>query len=482
MNYKAIAKQLSSLVMMMAFLLLFPLGLGILDEKSTAMFAYSLPSLLLSLIAFALRRYAGKKHDPHLGRREAILIVALIWVIFSLGGALPFLLEGSIQLPAAAIFEAVSGFTTTGATVIADVDGLSRATNLWRCLMHWIGGMGIVVLFVAIFPQLGIGAKHLFKNEAAGPIAEGVRPKIRQSALTLWWVYLVLTIVCAALLHFFGMNWFDAICHAFSTLGTGGFSTKSASIGFYHNPAIDWTVCVFMFLAGLNFGLYPQLLKGNIKGVLKDPETKVFFALNLVIAFIIVALTMTSRDSLMDSIRHSLFQTLSVTTTTGFMTEDFDKYPDLARFLLFAAMFIGACGGSTAGGLKISRLITIWKMVGRDIFLSHKPNEIYRVYVGSRFVTTDVLISVLVYLCAYLLIFVFCSSAMVFAGYDILSGSSAVVACLSSIGPGLSQFGPSENFAHAPAWAHLMLSFCMIAGRLEIIILLAPFTMKFWRR
>ena len=481
MNLLVVTKLTGTLLALIGLFMLAPLALAIYDRTGAAAWAYGVGALVTFGVACALRRI-GRNAPEDVHRKDALGTVALTWLGIGLLGAVPFVLEGSISDPSAAVFEAVSGFTTTGATVVADVDGLTRATNLWRCLSHWVGGMGIVVLFVAIFPQLGVGAKHLFRTEVPGPITEGLRPKITQTALALWWIYAGLTALATVLLMFAGMSLFDAVCHAFSTLGTGGFSTRGASIGAYASPFAEWVCIAFMFIAGLNFGLYYGALRGNIKELFTNYEVRFYALVNVVVIAVITLLILGRHGSLTSAVRAAAFQTLAVTTTTGFMTEDFDTYPEVARFMLFGLMFMGACAGSTAGGIKASRVYAAIKLGLRELSGTVQPQGVVAIRLGNHAVPAGVLRGIAVYITTYILLFLCASLLMVAMGLDLVSASSSVVACLSSVGPGLGLVGPTQNFAFIPAPGKWLLSLCMIAGRLEIFALLAVFTPNAWRR
>ncbi|MEZ4235613.1 MAG: TrkH family potassium uptake protein [Myxococcota bacterium] len=373
MNPRAVLGFTGQMLAVVTVLLMLPLGVALSDGAGRAIRAYLVTVLVTGAGGLALR-FAGRTgRDEGIHRKDAFGVVALAWLLLGVVGALPLMLDHAIPDPFGAVFEAVSGFTTTGATVVSDVDALSRATNLWRCLMHWVGGMGIVVLFVAVFPQLGVGAKQLFKTEVPGLPSEGLRPRIRETAVRLWWVYAGLTALCAGLLWLEGMSPYDAVCHAFSTLGSGGFSTRTASVGAWDSPAIHWTIAAFMLVAGLNFGLYYALLLGRVREVLRNSELLFYVGMNLaLIAAVVVAIT-PDHGLGEATVREAAFQVLSVTTTTGFMTADFDSYPDGVRFLLFLAMFVGGCAGSTAGGIKAVRVLLLGKVALRELRTTALP-------------------------------------------------------------------------------------------------------------
>jgi trk system potassium uptake protein TrkH len=481
MTPRAVAKLSAPLLALVAATMLVPLVLAFIDGQPRSIFAYGASAGACLLAALLLGRIGGKK-QPELHRKDAIGVVVVIWTAMSIFGAMPFVLEGAIVDPAGALFEAVSGFTTSGGSVVANVEELSRATNLWRCEMHFIGGMGIVVLFVAVFPQLGVGAKQLFKNEVSGPQNEGMTPRIKQTAVSLWWIYTGLTVLCGILLVVAGMPVYDAICHSMSTLGSGGFSTKALSIGYYQSAAIDWITTTFMLVAGLNFGLYYAMVRGQWRALIDDPEARAYIGLNLVVT-LLVAWTIWSRHpSIGESLRYASFQVLAVTSTTGYMTEDFDTYPDFARYLLFLCMFIGGCAGSTAGGMKVIRILLLSKIIAREVRSLAIPNVVETIKIGRQSIPPSVVSGTLVFLATYMVIFASTSLLLVALDMGLVSAMSATVACMSSVGPGLDSVGPAQNFAGVPALGKLALSACMIAGRLEIFVLLSIFSRELWRR
>ncbi|MCR9159381.1 MAG: TrkH family potassium uptake protein [Nannocystaceae bacterium] len=482
MNLRVVSRYVGLLLFTVAILMMAPVGLAVYDRAPRTITAYGVSAFACVALALVLRRVGQLDDDHEIHRKDALGVVAFTWLALGLLGGLPFILEGSIRSIPSAIFEAVSGFTTTGATVVSDIDSLSRATNLWRCLMHWIGGMGIVVLFVAVFPQLGVGAKHLFKSEVPGPTTEGLRPKIKQTATALWWIYGSLTALCTVLLALAGMPIFDAICHAMSTLGTGGFSSKGASVGHFKSATIDWIINIFMLIAGLNFGLYYGLLRGKWRTFFRNYELRFYLAVNLVVIVIVAVSIDSTQPGLDDTIRHATFQTLAVTTTTGFMTEDFDTYPDIARFALFCCMFMGACAGSTAGGLKASRVFVLGKVVLRELAVVVRPHQVSAIRVGRGTVSQDIARGIATFFAAYLFLFAIASFILVALDLELMSAMSATIACLSSVGPGLDKVGPTQNFGFIPGVGKAVLCVCMIAGRLEIFALFAVFSAGTWRR
>jgi len=478
---RVVCASIGLLLYVLAGLLAAPLLLAARDGDVAALSGFATSAVLVAACALLLR-FLGRGARRALHRKDAFGIVAFIWVFLGLFGALPFLVEGSITSFSSALFEAVSGFTTTGATVVADVDGLSRATNLWRCEMHWVGGMGIVVLFVAIFPTLGVGAKQLFWTEAPGPTREGLQPRIRTTAVTLWWIYSALTTLCGLLLWGLGLDPFDAVCHAMSALGTGGFSTRTASVGAFPSAAVQWVVALFMLIAGLNFGLYYALLHGRVREVLRNAELRFYLGVNVAVVALVALLILPRHEGVLDTLRHATFQVLAVTTTTGFMTEDFDTYPHVVRWVLLLLMFMGGCAGSTAGGIKASRILLLGKLALREVRSVVQPQAVTAVRLGRQVVPPAVLTGVLVFATTYLGLFAAATTLLMGMGLELVTASSAAVACLSSIGPGLDAVGPAQSYAFIPGPGKVLLCLCMIAGRLELFTLLAVLNPECWRR
>ena len=426
--------------------------------------------------------FVGRKESGAIGRREALIVVTTGWVLIGIFGALPYMFDGAFSNFADAFFEAVSGFTTTGSTVLTEIESLSYGLHYWRTLTHWLGGMGIVVLFIAIFPQLGVGAKHLFKSEVPGPITEGLKPKIKETASTLWKIYLGLTVAECGLLYWGGMNFFDALCHSFATLATGGFSTKNASVAHFDSVAIDSIIILFMFLAGINFSLYYVFLKGNFTALFKDTEFRVYTALFVITTLAITINILGRHPEFGQALRYAAFQTIAIVTTTGFATDNFDLYPTFSRVLLVALMFVGGCAGSTAGGMKISRYIVIFKAAFIEVYKTFRPQAVKAVKIGHSAMSNDLIKSIYAFFALFLFVFVAGSLFMSTLGLDILTATTSVIATLGNIGPGLAKVGAIENFAFVPTAGKLFLSFCMILGRLELFTVFVLFVPDFWKR
>lgn len=482
MNLRLVLRVGGSLLGVLTVFLFVPLGIALWDANERSILAYAVTIGITLVVAQLFRQLGRSAVDVPLHRKDAFGIVGLIWICLAGFGAVPLLIDGAVTDVPGAIFESMSGFATVGATVISDIDGVSRASNMWRCLMHWIGGMGIVVLFVAVFPSLGVGAKQLFRTEVPGPTSEGMRPRVRHTALILWWLYAGLTGLCTLLLWLFGMGIFDAVAHAFTALATGGFSTRTASAGAFDDPALHWILSAFMFIGATNFALYYVAARGRWRELWDNTELRFYVSANLFVIAIITLSILGRHESVGDDLRHAVFQTVAVSTTTGLMTDDFDKYPDIARNLLFGLMFMGGCAGSTAGGLKAVRLVILNKVAAAEVRHVVSPQLITPVRLGNAVIPPHVVSAILVFVTAYLGIFVAASIALTALEVPFVTAMSASVACLSGIGPGLDAVGPTQNYAGIPGAGKLILSFCMIAGRLEIFALFALFTRDCWRR
>lgn len=416
--------------------------------------------------------------------REGFAIVTFGWTFFALFGALPYIFSGAIPSPLDAIFETMSGFTTTGSTILTEIETLPKSLLFWRSLTHWLGGMGIIVLSLAILPMLGVGGMQLFKAEVPGPTADRLRPRIQDTAKLLWGVYLLLTAAETILLMFGGMNFFDAVCHSFATLATGGFSTRNASIAAYNSSYIDGVVTIFMILAGVNFTLHFHLLRGKLRDFHSNEELRFYFGIIVAATALIIGCNWYHDiyQQFGENFRYSVFQVASIITTTGFGTADYETWPVLTQYILVILMFIGGCAGSTGGGMKVVRILLLFKHAQVQVFRLIHPRAIRLVKLGNRPVDREVLQSILGLFALFIGVFVFASLLLAASGMDLVSGGAAVIACLSNIGPGLGSVGPVDNFAHVPAFGKTVLIGCMLMGRLELFTVLVLFFPSFWRK
>ena len=439
-------------------------------------------------IVFTLAAGAGlifgfKPTPPRpLNHREGMAVVALGWAAAGIFGAIPFCL-GGFGCFTDAVFESFSGFTTTGASILTDIEAVPKGLLMWRSLTHWLGGMGIIVLSLAILPFLGVGGMQLYKAEVPGPVPDKLRPRIKDTAVTLWKVYLLFTVLETVLLMFGGMDFFDGLCHSFGTLATGGFSTKNTSIAWYDSAYIDGVITLFMFLAGINFALHFNLLRGKPLFLLKDPEFR-FFALlaGLLVAICTLVNLGSIYPSLSASFRYSVFQVVSILTTTGYGTSDYELWLPLPQLLLLFSMFIGGCAGSTSGGMKCMRIMLLFKQGYRELFRLIHPRGVRIVKIGDRLVKPEVLSGVWGFFVLFLGLLVIATLLVAATGVDVLTSVSAVLACIGNIGPGLGSVGPTDNFAHIPVFAKWVLILCMVLGRLEVYTIIVLFVPEFWKK
>ena len=424
-----------------------------------------------------------KNSNRDVRKRDGFLIVALGWVAMSMLGSLPFALTGAIDNIVDAIFETVSGFTTTGATILTDIEGQAKSILFWRSMTHWIGGMGIIVLTVAILPLLGVGGMQLFIAESPGITPDKLHPRITGTAKRLWFIYFALTAAEAIALYVAGMGWFDAINHAMATMATGGFSTKNASIAAFSSPAIQYIITIFMFLAGVNFTLLYFGFSGRIKQLRQNEEFRVY-SWNTLIFSAVVALVLIifQSYSIEEGIRGGFFTVISIMTSTGFVTENYLLWPNFLIFLIFVLFFSGGSTGSTAGGIKVMRHIIMIKNSFLELKRQIHPNAIIPVRFNNRAVPQNITNTVAAFVLIWLTVFFIGSFVMSMFGLDFMSAVGSVTATLGNIGPGLGSVGPVDNFAHIPAGGKLFLSFLMLLGRLEMFTVLILFMPYFWQR
>ena len=415
--------------------------------------------------------------------REGFVAVALCWLVLAVTGALPFVLSREIPFAVDAIFEAASGFTTTGATILGDVEALSHASMLWRCLMHWVGGMGILVFMLIVLPLAGGQTIYLMRAESPGPSVSKISPPMRDTALILYALYFGLTVLQITLLLLGGMPMFDAICVSLGTAGTGGFGNWNDSIAHYDSAYLQNVISVFMILFGINFNAYFLLLTRKFKQLFKIEEIRVYLGVIAVFTTLIAFNVRGCFSSLRESFHHSLFQVASIITTTGFSTVDFNQWPAFSKLLIVLLMFIGACAGSTAGGMKICRIAMLWKQGVRSVRHTFQPRKVQVVRFEGKGVDDTLLRETASFACVYVAMVLIGAVLIAFEGkYDIETNLSAALTCVSNVGPGFNAVGPAGNFAGYGSFAKVVLSLLMLAGRLELYPMLALLYPALWRK
>ena len=425
---------------------------------------------------------AGKDVKKAIGKREGYIIVTFAWVIISLFGALPFVLCGAIPGYTDAFFETISGFTTTGATILTDIEAMPKGLLFWRSTTHWIGGMGIIVLSLAILPFLGIGGMQLFIAEVPGPTPDKLHPRITQTAKRLWGIYVLLTVVETGLLMLGGMNLFDGLCHAFGTMATGGFSTKNASIAGF-SPYIQYVITIFMILAGTNFSLHYLALHGKLRDVFKNEEYRYYLgAIGFTTVIITLSLFFTEINDIEHAFRDSIFTVVSIITTTGFITADYLIWPGVLWFIIFLLMFVGGSAGSTGGGIKVMRQLLLFKNSLLELKRQMHPQAVIPVRMNGRPVSQDIIFNVLAFFLIYMISFALGTFVMSMLGLDFESAIGTTAATIGNIGPGIGSVGPVGNYAGIPLFGKWFLTFLMLLGRLELFTVLILFSPAFWKR
>jgi trk system potassium uptake protein TrkH len=472
---------LGLLLMVQALTMLLPLPVCFYygSGDHVAFLASAAITLIAGGLAFRLTRI-----DRDLLPKEGFAVVTFSWLGLSAFGALPFVLSGAIPSYTDAFFETMSGLSTTGASILSDIEALPKGALFWRSLNHWIGGMGIIVLSLAILPFLGVGGMQLFKAEIPGPVVDKLTPRITETAKILWVVYLILTVVQTGLLMLGDMSLFDALCHTFGTMATGGFSTRNASIAAYDSAYIEYVIIFFMLVAGTNFSLHFHALRG--RWTIYAANREFLFFLSLIgIACVLIALTSTFRGdvpSLEAAFRTTLFQVVSIITTTGYGTADYEVWSFAAQFVLFGLMFIGGCAGSTAGGMKVMRIHLLVKFVFREVTRLVHPRAVVPVRLSGTAIDRDVVANVLGFFVLFMMSFAGGVFIMSELGMDMPTSFGAVAATLGNIGPGLGAVGPTDNYSQVPAAGKWVLSLLMLMGRLEIYTVIVLLSRGAWQR
>ena len=481
MRFKLIIRILGFLLIFLSGAMLLPIPFSLYYGDND--FIYLLLSSGISVVIGSIIVLLIRKQRKEVRPKEGFAVVTFGWIVFALFGSLPAFLSGEIPSFTDAFFETMSGFSTTGATILTDIESLPHGILFWRSLTHWLGGMGIIMLSIAILPFLGVGGMQLFKAEVPGPVVDKLKPRMTETAKVLWMVYVVFTIVETILLLFGGMSLFDALCHTFGTMATGGFSTKNASVGAFNSSYINYVIIVFMLIAGTNFSLHYQWLKGNFKNVRRNQEFQTFIII-IVIATIIIGIDtfINYYSNFWDTLEHSLFQVLAILTTTGYGTADYEQWAISSQILLFFLMFVGGSAGSTGGGMKVLRIYLLFKFVYSEIVRLLHPQAVVPIRYGSTIVDRKVMINVLGFFVLYLMLTVAGIFIIAAFGNDLATSFGVVAATLNNIGPGLGTVGPTDNYAHFPDIVKWILCFFMLAGRLEVftvIILLSP---SYWQK
>jgi len=481
-NYRIVLRVLGLLLIIESIFLFLSTIVSFIYQESIY-YSLLIPACITSVIGLGTW-FLTAKWSKDMGKKEGYLIVSLVWVVFSFFGSMPFIMSGAIPSFTDAFFETMSGFTTTGASILNDIESLPKSILFWRSIIQWMGGMGMIVMSLAVLPMLGIAGMELFIAEVPGPTADKLHPRVKQTAKRLWGIYVMFTFVETILLWIGGMSFFDAINHAFTTMATGGYSTKQASVAYYDSAYIQYVITLFMLIAGINFSLSYFALKRKFDKVFSNEEFRYYIGFIIIFTMsltLIIALQNTDQ-SFEKSFRNSAFQVVSVITTTGYVTADYLSWGALALILIFMMMFFGGSAGSTGGGIKIVRIVLLFKNSYQEFKRLLHPNAIIPVRLNRKAVDQKIVTNVLAFIVFYLLIFVAGSVIMTGLGLDFDSAMGSVIASLSNIGPGIGSVGPMDNYAHIPDTGKWFLSFLMMLGRLELFTVLIIFSPVFWKK
>lgn len=480
MNYKIILKFIGNVLLYELLLLLIPFMVALYygDGDATS-FLFTI--ILMLPLALLLRRIRVKDNEMY--AKEGFFTVGISWIVIAAFGALPFVISGSIPSFVDAFFETVSGFTTTGATILAEIESLPRGILFWRSFTHWIGGMGFLIFILAIAPSLGSNTIYLLRAESPGPNPGKIVPRLNETAKILYIIYFVLTILQTILLMVSGLSFYDAVIHALGTAGTGGFSNMNSSVAAFNNPAVEWIITIFMILFGVNFALYFQVLKGSIKSFFKSEELKYYLLMiGVSIIFITINILDLNGGRIGESIRQSSFQVASIITTTGYATVDFNLWPTLSKMIILMLMIAGAMAGSTGGGVKTVRIVIMLKAIRRGIDKILHPKRIQSVKMDGKVVDEETISGVFLFIGAYIVITFIGIIIVSFDGFDLITTLTSVLTSISNVGPGFEMVGPTGNFSAFSPLSKIVLSFCMLVGRLEIYPMLIMFSRSIWKR
>lgn len=482
MNIGLVLNLVGFVLIFSSLFMLLPVAASVIygGEDITALVS----SFLISFFSGLTLYFSTKKQKKiELKHRDGFAVVTLSWLVMSLFGSFPYLISGVSPSFTNAYFESMAGFTTTGASVLSNLESLPKGVLMWRSLTQWIGGMGIIVLSIAILPMLGVGGMQLFKAEVPDIGLKKIKPRIIDTAKSLWYIYIGLTFVLAALLLLGGMDFYDALCHSFTTMATGGFSTRSASIAYFNSAYIDVVITFFMFLAGVNFSLHFYALRGDFSRFAKSSEFRLFCTIIIIAITVITSYNMASQDvPALESLRYASFQVVSIITTTGYATADYELWPVLSQMLLVCLMFFGGMVGSTGGGMKQVRVLLMFKQAYRELYHLIHPHAVTVLKLDGKSLPKETLGGIWGFLFLFIFITVFASLCLSFTGVDIITSVSTVISAMSNVGPALGDAGPTDNYSTIPVAGKWVLIMCMLIGRLEIytvIVLLIP---RFWMK
>jgi len=481
MRWRYILNIVGILTLFFGLTMVFPLFVGLYyQDQSVSPVLKSMGITVLAGLIFHILFRSAKAET--ISQREGMAIVAIGWTAVGLFGALPFYIGNGLSF-VDAFFESVSGFTTTGSSILTNIEALSKGLLFWRSFIQWLGGMGIIVLSVAILPFLGLGGMQLYKAEVPSPVPDKLKPRIRDTARILWKVYALISLAEVILLMLGGMDLYDALCYTFTTMPTGGFSTKNASIAHFDSVYFDIIFIIFMILADINFSLHYQMLRGKPLAFWRDSECRFFFGAVIVLTAIVsFNIYGAVYEKVGEAIRYGAFQVVSIVTTTGYATADYEKWPAMSQLILLLCMFLGASAGSTGGGVKCLRVMLCFKFCYKELFSIIHPHAVTHIKIGGKTVPEDVMRSILGFLALYIGIFALSSVLLAGLGVDFVTSFGAVAACLGNIGPGFGLVGPVDNYAQIPYLGKWLLIWCMLLGRLEVFTVIIFLVPEFWRK
>lgn len=482
LNKKVITKILCVVMAVVGIAMLVPLAVSLIYHETDVAKSFAYCALPIIIIGLAGVKFLPKQNNSTLRVRDGIFIVASTWIVMSLVGCLPFIISGAIPNFADAFFETASGFSTTGSTILSDIESLPKGILFWRSFTHWLGGMGVLVLTIALLPMLGIGGQKIMRAETTGPTMDKISSTINEGAKQLYIIYGVLTLIETILLGICGMNLFDAITHSFGTLGTGGFSTYNDSIAHFGSLPIEIIITVFMLIAGVNFNLYYLAIFTKSKRVFRDPEFKVYVGI-VIAAIVVITASLciaNTYGSFGESLRKTSFQVASIISSTGYSTADFETWPSTAKIVILLLMFVGGCASSTAGGIKVIRVMLLGKLIERNVKNRLNPRSVFCIKIGGKEVSNETLNGVAAYMSLFVALLFAGTFIISLTGVDNITAFTSTLTCLSNIGPGFNLVGPTCNFAFYPDAIKILLSIYMIAGRLELFTIFLLLTPNFW--